>query len=213
MTQDYASSVQGAAIRVTRLQSDGTLATGASASYVMSAFLRVSFTPEYEEGDEITEKQADGTVCVTYQAPDTLKRVNLEVAICNPDPEFTEILCGGTILSSMGESVGYAAATIGTDANPNGASIEVWSYAVKDGKRASTDPYWHWVFPYTILRPGGDRVIENGLLANTFEGYGVGNSGFDDGPDDTWPFISDRAYQYARTSTSPVGLTGYQTVA
>lgn len=217
MAQDYAASVQGAVVRVARLAADGTHATGPSASYVTKAFLRVSFTPEYEEGDEITEKAADGTVCVTFKAPDTLKRVTLELAICNPDPEFTEILAGGTILSAtvdaQEQSVGYASPAVGVDAVPNGASLEVWSYAVKDGKRASVNPYWHWVFPYVVMRPGGDRVIENGLLANTFEGWGVGNSGFGDGPDGGWPFISDRPYQYARAATAPVGLSGYQAIS
>lgn len=213
MAQDYAASVQGAVIRVTRLAADGTLATGPSASYVTKSFIRVSFTPEYEEGDEFTEKQADGTVCVTFKAPDTLKRVTLELAICNPDPEFTELLSGGTILSDAGTSVGYAAPLAGTDPNPNGAALEVWSYAVQGGKRAAANPYWHWVFPYVVMRPGGDRVIENGMLANTFEGWGTGNVGFGDGPAaPNWPFISDRPYQYARSATAPVGLNGYQDV-
>ena len=65
-TQNYAASVQGAAIRVTRLTSSGALATGDLDSYTTSAFMRMSFTPEYEDGEEITEKAADGTVCVSY---------------------------------------------------------------------------------------------------------------------------------------------------
>lgn len=67
-TQDYAASVQGVAVRITALQSNGALSTTAGDSIVTSAFTRVSFTPEYEEGDEITEKGADGAVCVTYKA-------------------------------------------------------------------------------------------------------------------------------------------------
>ena len=155
MAQSYAASVQGAAIRVTRLNANGTTASGASASYVLNSFIRVSFTPEYEEGDEITEKTADGSVCVTYKAPDTLKRVNLELAICNPDPEFTELVAGGLLLTSAGQSVGYAAAATGVDANPNGVALDVWSYAVAGGTRAGVNPYFRWLFPFTQLRPTG----------------------------------------------------------
>lgn len=212
MAQDYASSISGQVVRVTRLEADGTLATGPSASYVLPEFISVSFTPEYEDGDEFNQKAANGAVCVTYKAPDTLKRVSLEVAICNPDPEFSEILAGGVILSEGGQSVGYAAPEIGVDAMPYGAALEVWSLAIQSGKPAANKRYWHWVFPYVTMRPSGDRVIENGILANTFEGSGVGNSGFDQGPDDTWPFISDRAYQYARTSTAPINQRGYVAV-
>lgn len=209
MAQDYASSIAGAAIRVTRLNADGTLVTSASASYVMTSFISVSFTPEYEEGDEFTQKDANGSVCVTYKAPDTLKRMTLEVAICNPDPEFTELVSGGQILATGGATMGYAAPEAGVDANPNGVALEVWSRAIQNGKNAPANPYWHWVFPYTVLRPSGDRVIEQGIMANTFEGFGLGNAGFASGPDSAnpWPFpaAAERPYMYARVPTAPSG--------
>ena len=288
-TQDYAASVQGAAIRVTRLSSSGTLLTGDLDSYTTSAFIRMSFTPEYEDGEEITEKAANGTVCVSYKAPDVLKRVTMELAICEPDPELTALLAGGVLLSrdqststalavnsatitsgvctvllsstsglAVGDnvtitgltpgtsgtlngvqritaltantsfafsttavgavtassatvtkrddtSVGYAAPLIGDDPAGNGVAIECWSHAVASGKRTSTNPYFHWIFPYARLRQSGDRVIENGLLANTFEGYGIGNSLFGVGPDGRWEFpdVTDRPYAYARNTYSP----------
>jgi hypothetical protein len=218
-TQDYAASVQGVAIRVTRLDAAGNLLTEPGDSYTTSAFLRVSFTPEYEEGDEIVEKSADGTVCVSYKAPDTLKRITMELAICEPDPELTALLSGGLLLrknfgtyaSPDNQSIGWAAPAVGDDPAGNGVAIEVWSFAVKDGKRASTRPYFYWVFPYVKLRQSGDRVIENGLLANTFEGYGLGNENFDNGPDGRWeyPVAAERPYSYARGSWAPTGLKGF----
>lgn len=218
-TQDYAASVQGVAIRVTRLDASGTLLTGDGDSYTTSAFLRASFTPEYEEGDEITEKAADGTVCVSYKAPDTLKRITMEIAICEPDPELTALLSGGLLLrknfGSVGtpdrKSIGYASPGVGDDPAGNGVAIEVWSFAVKDGKRAASLPYFYWVFPYAKLRQSGDRVIENGLLATTFEGYGLGNEEFSTGPDGRWeyPVAAERPYSYARGDWAPTGLTGF----
>lgn len=222
MAQDYAASVQGVALRVTRLNSDLTLekygTTTDVVSYTTKAFIRNSFTPEYEEGDEITEKAADGTVCVSFKAPDTLKRVNLEIAICEPDPELTHFLSGGLLLTkdftvgtaTVNRSVGWASADVGEDPSLNGVAVEVWSYAVQSGKRAATRPYFHWVFPYVKVRPSGDRVIENGLLANTFEGFGLGNSAFGAGPDGDWewPLATERPYAYARTNVAPVGYKG-----
>lgn len=288
-TQNYAASVQGAAIRVTRLDASGALLTGELDSYTTSAFMRMSFTPEYEDGEEITEKAADGTVCVSYKAPDRLKRVTMELAICEPDPELTALLAGGVLLTknlstatpltissatitagtcvasmsstsgitqgslvtiaglsaatggsmagvykvtavvantsisflttksgavtvSSGSatlrddtSVGWAAPAIGDDPAGNGVAIEVWSYAVADGKRVATNPFFHWIFPYARLRQSGDRVIENGLLANTFEGYGIGNTAFSTGPDTRWLWteVTDRPYAYARSDWSP----------
>jgi hypothetical protein len=220
-TQDYAASVQGVAIRVTRLDASGALLTNPGDSYTTSAFLRASFTPEYEEGDEIVEKSADGTVCVSYKAPDTLKRITMELAICEPDPELTALLSGGLLLrknfGTLGapnnQSVGWSAPAVGDDPAGNGVALEVWSFAVKDGKRAATLPYFYWVFPYVKLRQSGDRVIENGLLANTFEGYGLGNSLFSTGPDGRWeyPVATERPYSYARASYAPTGLKGIYT--
>lgn len=222
MAQDYAASVQGVCIRVTRLNSNLTLekkgTTTDVVSYTTSAFIRVSFTPEYEEGDEVTEKAADGTVCVSFKAPDTLKRVNLELAICEPDPELTHILSGGLLLTkdytigtaTVNQAVGWAAAEVGEDPSLNGVAVEVWSQAIQSGKRATTRPYFHWVFPYVKVRPSGDRVIENGLLANTFEGFGLGNSQFLSGPDGEWewPLATERAYAYARQNNAPAGYKG-----
>ena len=220
-TQDYAASIQGVSIRVTRLDAAGTLLNGPGDSYTTSAFIRVSFTPEYEEGDEITEKAADGTVCVVYQSPDTLKRITMELAICEPDPELTQLLSGGLLLrKNLGtfaapdrKSVGWSSPGVGDDPAGNGVAIETWSFAVKEGKKSATLPYFHWVFPYVKLRQSGDRVIENGLLANTFEGYGLGNTLFGSGLDERWefPVATERPYSYARATWAPTGRNGFYT--
>lgn len=218
-TQDYAASVQGVSIRVTRLDAAGNLLNGPGDSYTTSAFMRASFTPEYEEGDEITEKSADGTVCISYKAPDTLKRITMEIAICEPDVELTALMSGGLLLrknygsyaSPDNKSVGWGAPNVGDDPSGNGVAVEVWSFAVKDGRRDAALPYFYWVFPYCKLRQSGDRVIENGMLANTFEGYGLGNIEFGSGLDGRWewPVSTERPYSYARADWAPQGLRGF----
>lgn len=214
MAQQYASSVLGMALRVSRLTPTGAIATGPEASYLTTKFISLSFTPEYEAGDEFTNKAANGTICATFKAPDTLKRVTLSLALCEPDPELTEMLAGGTLLTNAaGDSVGWSAPTIGQNATPDGVAIEVWSKAVADGKTAGTDPYYHWIFPYAQMHLAGERVIENGMLANSFEGWGVGNVAFGDGPAaPLWAFDSADAVAFARTAAYPVG-EGYQAVA
>jgi hypothetical protein len=183
--------------------------------------MRLSFTPEYEEGDEITEKSASGVVCVTYNSPDVLKRLTMELAICEPDPELSALLSGGLLLrKNLGtfatpdtKSIGWASPGVGDDPAGYGVAIEAWSWAVKDGKRDGARPYFHWVFPYVKVRQSGDRVIENGLMANTFEGFALGNINFGSGPDGRWefPVAAERPYSYARSSWAPVGLNGYYT--
>lgn len=220
-TQEYAASIQGVSIRVTRLDASGNLLNEPGDSYTTSGFMRLSFTPEYEEGDEMTEKSADGTVCVTYKAPDTLKRITMELAICEPDPELTQLLSGGLLLrknlgtysSPNRKSIGWSSPSTGDDPAGNGVAIETWSFAIIDGKKAATLPYFHWVFPYVKLRLSGDRVIENGMLANTFEGYGLGNAEFGAGLDERWefPVAAERPYSYSRSSWAPTGRKGFYT--
>jgi hypothetical protein len=223
---NYAASVQGVCLRLTRLDATGKPVQGTTGTlYVTKAFMRVSFTPEYEEGDEVTEKNAAGEVCITYKAPDTLKRATMELAICEPDPEITELLSGGVLLNLpaladlpeplatnaptlAGTTVGYASGKVGDAPNPNGVGIEVWSLAIRDGARDNDLPYYRWVFPKATLRPSGDRVIENGVLANAFEGFSVGNINFGTGGADdwAWPDATDRPYMYARDNEVPCNI-------
>jgi hypothetical protein len=218
-TQDYAASIQGVSIRVTRLDAAGNMLNNPGDSYTTSGFMKMSFTPEYEEGDEIVEKSANGVICVSYKAPDTLKRVTLELAICEPDPELSELMSGGLLLrKNMGtyaapdrKSIGWSSPAVGDDPSGFGVAIECWSFAVISGKRAASLPYFHWVFPYARLRLTGDRVIENGMLATTFQGYGLGNPLFSTGLDGRWefPVATERPYSYARTSYAPTGRKGF----
>lgn len=294
MSNDYAASVQGVALRVVKLDADGTPLAGVKSGYVTNAFMSLGFTPEYTEGDEIEEKGANGEVCVYYKMPDTLKRVTFNLAICSPDPELTEILVGGTLLSPVagaftgtvsnsaltdnlatvtlntvtglnpGDMVevsgmgapfdgvhqlidvntspktitfatavnadipsasdtgtvvsgsssgyGYAAPATGMNPTPNGIGFEVWSKAIVGGRPAPVNPYWRWVFPYAQMKLSGDRVLENGAMANTFEGYGLGNAQFGTGPVGDWPFPTTSAFQYARDAAAPSDY-GYLEVA
>lgn len=212
MASDYASSVQGVALRVCKLGADGKPLVGPNMSIVTDAFMRFGFTSEYTAGEEIEEKAANGNVCIYYQASDVLKRVTFSLAICDPSPELHEMLVGGNILLPSGggtDAVGYAAPAAGVDSTPNGVAFEVYSRAIVGGKPAATNPYWRWVFPYAKMKMTGDRVLENGALANEFEGWGVGNANYGKGAANDWLYQTDRAFQYARSATAPIGVRGF----
>jgi hypothetical protein len=139
-------------------------------------FITVTFSPQFEEGDEITEKAADGSVCVSFKVDDSFTRVDLSLSLCDVDPEVTALLAGGNvILDDSGSVIGYTSPVAGAKVG-NPVAVEVWSQAVVAGKPASDNPYWHWVFPYVKVRYEGDREIGNSRLSNEFTGQGVGNS-------------------------------------
>jgi hypothetical protein len=51
------------------------------------------------------------------------------------------------------------------------------------------------------------------MLANTFQGYGLGNASFASGIDGRWefPVAAERPYSYSRATWAPVGLNGFYT--
>ena len=163
----HASSIHGVALRATRLGEDGKPLVGEKNSYVTSAYMKFGFTPEYTAGDEIEEKSANGNVCVYYQGEDVMKRVTFSLSLCNPDPDLTQMLAGGTLLlpQTGTEAIGYASPIAGAEGTPNGVALEVWSHAIIAGRKAGTDKFWRWVFPFAKMKFTGSQVIYVLLLA------------------------------------------------
>lgn len=172
--RDGASSVQGILMRVTPLTVEGII-DATKPIHWTKGFISLSFSPEITTGDEIETKGADGSVCISWKADDSLKRLNINLSLCNVDPEMLVLLSGGkTLVETGGTSVtGYTSAPVGSSVG-NPVAIEVWSYRNVGGKPGSP-PYWHWVFPYVKVRYEGEREFSNTALANAFTGQGVGN--------------------------------------
>jgi hypothetical protein len=172
--RDGASSVQGILMRITPLSVEGTIDASKPVHWT-KGFISLSFSPEITTGDEIETKAADGSVCVSWKADDSLKRINLNLSLCNVDPEALVLLTGGkTLANATDEAIGYTSAPVGSSVG-NPVAIEVWSYRNVGGKPGSP-PYWHWAFPYVKVRYDGEREFGNAALANTFTGQGVGNA-------------------------------------
>jgi hypothetical protein len=198
-------------MRVTALDISGNIDTE-KPILNSKGFITVTFSPQFEEGDEITEKAADGSVCVSFKVDDSFTRVDLSLSLCDVDPEVTALLAGGSVILDEDDNVvGYSAPLAGSKVG-NPVAVEVWSQAIVAGKPASDAPYWHWVFPYVKVRYEGDREIGNSRLANEFTGQGVGNSALaEDGlnpanPGDDYVTYRDalvNPFSYVRTSGQP----------
>jgi hypothetical protein len=173
--RDGASSINGTWMRVTKLTEAGAIEEDYPVLNT-KGFFTASFSPQFEEGDEINDKAADGSVCVTWKGDDSLTRLDFGLSVCSPDPEVTALLAGGSVLRDEGgDVVGYSSVAVGEKVG-NPVAIELWSIANVGGKPASDSPYWHWVFPYVKVRYDGDREFNNGRLANEFSGQALGNT-------------------------------------
>lgn len=213
MANDCLPSIQACALRAARLEPNGVPDPGSDSLYVTSGLITLTATPVYRDGDEFQLTNACGDLCLDYKDQDRLRRIDVELNICAPDPELTEMLAGGTVLTD-GAAVGYAFPELLVNPNPYGISLELWSKRVdEDGVPDSELPYYRWVLPRVWLRVGA-KNFENGPMNNPFSGYAKQNSNWYDGPTNDWPVASNRVMQYLPVGSSdlPTADCGYQTL-
>lgn len=210
---DCLPSIQACAMRVARLDSNGVPTPGADNLYVTAGLITLTATPEYRDGDEFEVVTACGALGVNFKDQNRLKRLGVEMNIVAPDPELTELLAGGSVLTD-GTAVGYAAPDLLTIANPNGVSLELWTKRLgPDGAQDATYPWFRWVYPRVYLNVGA-KNFQNGPMDNPFSGYAIENPNWYDGPMQDWPETdtSYRVFSYLPRDSGdfPTVECGYQ---
>lgn len=207
------SSVQGVALRVTRLDSTGKAVTGSNSAYTMNRFVSMTFTPVYDGSNTIQQQLANGNFAVTYQTSDIFQRIEASVQIAGPDPEFNEIAVGGALLTDEGGViVGWKPTAPGQVDQANGVALEIWSYAITGSRPAVDRPFYHWMFPRLFLHPADDKTLENDVLNWNMSGWGNENPNFAGSGVPGWTWATDRPYQYARVETAPINVNGYEVI-
>lgn len=218
MAYDNPGSLQLVRLRIALLNADGSPKVGTKNAYVTDQMVKLTPSPQYTDGDEFSQQNGAGSNCIDYKDDDTLKRIDLTLELCTPDPEFTQLLMGGTLLTDPDEvggptTIGYAMPPIGKLAD-RPVSVEAWTKAITGGAQAAPLGYWRHVFPRTRSWRLGDRELSNTILATTFTGQGVENPLFGNGPfDDYFLNDSDRVYSAGRDATIPAASVGTIAIA
>lgn len=183
------------AIRATRLDENCQFVTGPNNSVTTSALIRLEITPDIEEGEEITQRNGCGEICVTTKDKDEIKRLDAELELCLRDPELIEILTGNPlVLDEEGDTIG-GCMRLG-QVNCYGAFLEIWVKVVgKTGKCQATEDgetinWARYIYPCARFTLGGN-TFENGLnnleLTGTIEAIPFPL----DGPFSDWPGADD----------------------
>jgi hypothetical protein len=201
--------VQACAIRVTQLDAAGSPLGGASALYTSDALTTLTASPQYEDADEITEKNACGTVCVDYKGDDSFKRLDIDLTICTVDPYLHQLLSQSGDTLTDGEAIGFAYPPLGALVG-DGISIELWSKRILNGALDPDFPYAWWALPLVKNLRLGDREFANSAQASPFTGQANENPNWLDGPLNDWPVASDRVLQFIPTTELPDIQCGYQ---
>lgn len=109
------------------------------------------------------------------------------------------------------KAIGYAAPKVGVPAKPNGVAVELWSRAVAG---SAVVGYWHWLLPNLslVIDKDGFSLGAEDPLTPTFTGSGAENPNYAKGADGSWPYISDRVYQFVQEAALPDYSNGYATL-
>lgn len=103
MAYDGSGSLFAVGTRLTKLSESGAPLVGANNAYVTDALVTVGLGLEYTDGEEITQRNGAGRICLYYRAPDTLTRGIVDsLQFCSPDPNVLQFLIGGNVITRAG---------------------------------------------------------------------------------------------------------------
>ncbi len=145
---DGAASIQGCALRVSRLNTDGSIAIGANDSWAQDAIIKVTAKPNILKGTNILIQTACGSIYDDYKDFDRYQFFDVTVEIVDPDPEASELLSNGSgaVITAAGSSIGYQVPALAQQNIPAGCGLEVWTKAITAG-----------------FQVPGDRVVTDGV--------------------------------------------------
>ena len=147
MVAQCVSPIQARVARIIKLDECGTPVTGASSSVVVTdGFVSIEPSPQYQDGEEHSERKANGALCVYQKDPSELTRVDLTTNFCVMDPDALVLITGERLLTTSGVTgtgVAYGEGTITAR-----HSLEVWQPIVGSNAcdASGTQRYMYWAF-------------------------------------------------------------------
>jgi hypothetical protein len=213
--EECAGQAQACLIRVARLTATGAPSVGATNLYVSSNLISMEWAPDIATGDELEQVDGCGNECVYFRAPDRIRKLDLTLTMCAPEPELLEMLAGGTLHALTAVTTGYGIPGTGTiGEGVDDVSIELWQNIIVDGSIVGQARY---VFPRTRNWRRTGSTHQNDILDVTLEGFGVNAGAWGDGPGGDWSDLSDEPvtlYDWALEANAlPTAQCGAQELA
>lgn len=197
---DCIAQLQACRMRVAQLDETGAVAGDV---YVSDGFQRVTLTAVYQDGDEISEKNACGASYIDFLDDPSFIRADIEIDFITPDPYLHTILIDGSaLLSPAGRGIGWGMAPIG-QVGGNGVSIEWWTKRVDAGALSLVHPYAQWACPRVRSLRVGAREFSNTAQHSIVNGQCNENIEWGDGPNNDFDATSDRVFQWIPADTLP----------
>lgn len=162
MVAQCVSPIQARVARLIKLDVCGNPVTGASSAVVATdGFISINPSPQYQDGEEHTQRKASGALCVYKKDPSELTRVDLEVNWCVLDPDALVVITGERLLTTgavTGTGVVYGEGQL-----TSRFSLEVWQPVVGAGAcdASGLQQYVYWAFMNAGNSKVNDFTFEN----------------------------------------------------
>jgi hypothetical protein len=179
-----AGLINACRIRLTRLNSDGTVADQPNNSYVSDALVQMVVTPVEVAAVEKSVLNGCGCECLGHTTPAYIKRFDATIDLCVWDPQLMEMLTGADlVLNGSEDPIGWMyayAAQCGDQVIP-AVAVETWSTRKIGGATVTPGQYEQILIPglnftlapYTL---GADFAVPS------FVGTGFANTEWGEGP-------------------------------
>ena len=162
MVAQCVSPIQARVARLIKLDVCGNPVTGASSAVVSTnGFISINPSPQYQDGEEHTQRRADGSLCVYKKDPSELTRVDLEINWCVLDPDALVVITGERLLTT--NTVTGTGVVYGEGQLTSRFSLEVWQPVVGAGAcdASGAQQYVYWAFMNVGNSKINDFTFEN----------------------------------------------------
>lgn len=175
-------------MRLTRLTDCGAPAPGTTGTLVSDGMINVDATFNYLDPEEITQRNANGDLCIDDQGNPQLRWIDLSIVMCQVDPDAVNIVTGNPIVvdddTPTTNTVGFRVDTALTGTAE--FALELWSNVSNQACSPSgVRSYGYWLLPFVGQARMGDFSVANAALnmtftARTFPGslWGTGPSAY-----------------------------------
>lgn len=165
--------VRGRAMRVTRLNACGDPVLGPASTVASEGFISVGLTANTEEGETISQANANGKICILDEPAPTFTGYSVEVQFCNVDPDLYALMTGQSIVTDDASTPNTVGFQVNSDVSldDSGFALELWSSVPGAACGDTGDPsYGYMLIPFLKGGVIGDFTIENAAITFTITG-------------------------------------------
>lgn len=173
-------------LRVTALDSDGSVASGPNNSYVSDSPIQLAVTPEIKAGTSTDVTNGCGCTCATRRTDDEFLRWGVSLQLCAIEPALVSMLLGADLHeddSDVPIPIGWDWPTQpGCAGTSTLVAVEAWSEAWDYDSQVEAPFQWiYWLF-LSVKFHQDSFTLADGFMLPQYAGTTRGNAAWGLGP-------------------------------